>query len=55
MGGGGYGGAAVTVGVGVAVETAAGDAVRVQSQGEPDSGRPRTYYESYNPSAEGQG
>lgn len=34
---------------GVAVEAAAGDAVRAQSQGAPGSGRPRTRCASYTP------
>lgn len=46
---GGGGVVAVSVGEGVAVEAAAGDAVRAQSQGAPGSGRPRTRCASYTP------
>lgn len=51
MGGGEGGGVAVSVDEGAAVETAAGDAERVQSQYAPDSGRLHTHHESYIPSA----
>lgn len=49
VGGGAGGGAAVSVGEGMTVEAAAGDAVRAQSQGAPGSGRPRTRCASYTP------